>query len=928
MSEPSSIPAMGDIDPETGRFSSTEAPAAAGAGGAKPAAANKYAVVQPAPEAKEKGGDSAEADPEAGPGASAKEVLQRAAPAIVSIAKTGKTAEEIFNMIDDDGGGSLDHDEIKEWFEGLGVEFTDGEFKTLMEACELGDVEELDHENYAKLFKSIVRVTMSDDQLEHFLEMFAPAPPPPTCCGIDCARLSLKLAYLLDNWIAQRENQFKLVVYLFVIAMFVFVGPYHAVNDEYFSPRFWNDDLQFVKMEWYDSLFEVYAFLMDPGGGLEVESPEQRFVAACISWFGVVIFSVLVGFVIDAVMEKMDDLKKGRSTVIEDEHTLILGWTDKAGGLCIEVANANESEGGGVIVVLDTQEKEELEGIFENQVKPEDMAPDGNETRVVFRSGTPLRATDLMRVSALKARSIVILSDYGQEPDLADADILRVLLTLQTLPGELAGHVVCEVRDVDNEPLVSLVGGDCCETVVSHDIIGRLMLMAARQPGIARVYNSILGFDDDEFYTEDWSEHEKTITGKTWGDVIMSFPMAIPLGFAKEDGTVELNPRKDQIFEAGDELIVIAEDDDTYEPEDTVDPEVTIIEEPIPEMGDPENILFCGWRRDVRDMMLLLDTMVAPGSELHMFNEKPNGEGERTAILLEDGFDVNELNNMTIKHHAGNSAVKRHLEPIPLHTYSTVMILADQSRENDMMHSDSHSLSSLLLIRDKQERKEIEMKMRAERSGKTYEPVECAVVCEILDARTQETISKNEKVSLSSDFVQSNQMVSQILAMVSEDRNVKTILGELLGSQGASIVVKPLCGFLCEEDEELSFWQLQKRAIAMDKTLLGYQGRTAIEATVINPKNKDEVKTWNGLGKFCYCCCFCFFRVSQVGFFWFPFLTPLLFIFLDDLFFFTLQTLCSWRVTQRPRRPRRNKCSPSYRGEHPLSTRKIWPGSN
>ena len=57
MSEPSSIPAMGDIDPETGRFSSTEAPAAAGAGGAKPAAANKYAVVQPEPDALERPSD-------------------------------------------------------------------------------------------------------------------------------------------------------------------------------------------------------------------------------------------------------------------------------------------------------------------------------------------------------------------------------------------------------------------------------------------------------------------------------------------------------------------------------------------------------------------------------------------------------------------------------------------------------------------------------------------------------------------------------------------------------------------------------------------------------------------------------------------------------------------------------------------------------
>ena len=81
-------------------------------------------------------------------------------------------------------------------------------------------------------------------------------------------------------------------------------------------------------------------------------------------------------------------------------------------------------------------------------------------------------------------------------------------------------------------------------------------------------------------------------------------------------------------------------------------------------VGDPEKILFCGWRRDVRDMLLLLDTMVAPGSELHMFNEKENGPGERTQLLLDDGFDINELNNMRLVHWAGNSAVKRHLQPI------------------------------------------------------------------------------------------------------------------------------------------------------------------------------------------------------------------------------------------------------------------------
>ena len=686
----------------------------------------------------------------------------------------------------------------------------------------------------------------------------------PGMCASCLLRCSMKAAYLFDNWIGQRANQFLLVLYLFFIANAILAPIFHVWQDEFYDPRYYNDSKQFEEKFFAESFWETYCFLMDPGGHLEVESPGQRVWGSIISWVGVIIFSVLIGFVIDSVMEKMDDLKKGRSTVVEAEHSLILGWTDKAAGLCREIANANESEGGGVIVVLDPLDKEELETIFENQVNAEDMAPDGNHTKVVFRSGSPLRATDLKRVSATKARSIVILSDYGQEPDLADADILRVLLTLQTLDGgKLSGHVVCEVRDVDNEPLVALVGGEICETVVSHDIIGRLMLMAARQPGIARVYNSILGFDGDEFYTESWDE----IVGKTWEEVILMFPMAIPIGFAREDGSVELNPMKDYKMNPGEDLIVIAEDDDTYEPQDIAEVDVSIIPEPIPVIGDPEKIMFCGWRRDVRDMMLLLDTMVAPGSELHMFNEKENGDGERTALLLDDGFDVNELTNMSLVHWCGNSAVKRHLKPVPLDEYSTVMILADQSRENDMMHSDSHSLSSLLLIRDFQEKKVLEKKLqfiaRGGHKRDEEETTNCAVVCEILDSRTQETISRNEKVSLSSDFVQSNQMVSQILAMVSEDRNVKTILGQMLGAGGASVKVTG-SAYLCEPHEHLSYWQLQKRCIAMDKTLLGYQGHIGNEETVINPKDKEVPKYWDGIGTF-------FFFPPLVLFFLFPY---------------------------------------------------------
>jgi hypothetical protein len=54
-------------------------------------------------------------------------------------------------------------------------------------------------------------------------------------------------------------------------------------------------------------------------------------------------------------------LKKGKSRVIEEGHHLILGWNDKLLPLIHELAVANESEGGGVIVILAEKDKEEME---------------------------------------------------------------------------------------------------------------------------------------------------------------------------------------------------------------------------------------------------------------------------------------------------------------------------------------------------------------------------------------------------------------------------------------------------------------------------------------------------------------------------------------------------------------------------------------
>ena len=65
-----------------------------------------------------------------------------------------------------------------------------------------------------------------------------------------------------------------------------------------------------------------------------------------------------------------------------------------------------------------------------------------------------------------------------------DAMSLRILLSLMGLTTTepcTFKHVVMEVSDMDNREIFHLVGKSMVETVVAHDVMGRLMIQCALQ---------------------------------------------------------------------------------------------------------------------------------------------------------------------------------------------------------------------------------------------------------------------------------------------------------------------------------------------------------------------------------------------------------------------------------------------------------------
>ncbi|KAL8520042.1 hypothetical protein ACS0TY_010829 [Phlomoides rotata] len=188
----------------------------------------------------------------------------------------------------------------------------------------------------------------------------------------------------------------KLLAFLFSTMFLIGFGglALYAVSDISFAEALW--------LSW--------TFVADSGNYADRVGTEPRIVSVSISSGGMLIFAMMLGLVSDAISEKVDSLRKGKNEVNERNHILILGWSDKLGSLLKQLAIANKSIGGGVIVVLAERDKEEMEMEMEMEMDIAKLEFDLMGSSVICRSGSPLILADLKKVSVSKARAIIVLA--------------------------------------------------------------------------------------------------------------------------------------------------------------------------------------------------------------------------------------------------------------------------------------------------------------------------------------------------------------------------------------------------------------------------------------------------------------------------------------------------------------------------------------
>ncbi|MGW1508485.1 CASTOR/POLLUX-related putative ion channel [Streptomyces sp. NPDC002394] len=530
---------------------------------------------------------------------------------------------------------------------------------------------------------------------------------------------------------------------------------------------------------WFGVAWMSLLRTLDPGTmGGDTGGPVFLGLMLMVTIGGIFIVSALIGVLTTGLNQKIQEMRKGRSQLMERGHTIVLGWSDQVFTVIAELVEANQSERRSCVVVLADRDKVAMEDAIRTRI------PDTGSTRVICRSGNPLIRADLELVSPDTAKSIMVLPPVGDDRDV---DVIKVLLLLhsRTWRGRRP-HVVAAVHDSDNLAAARLAAGEGALVIDAEDIAVRLMAQAHRQTGLSGVFDELLSFVGNEFYLRE----EPALTGTTYGAALHAFETGTPAGLRRSDGRVLVNPAMDTVVEPGDQLLVLAEDDLLIRTARTPSP---IIESAITSAPDErpriDRTLLIGENSRTTKLVTLLDSFVQPGSTLDIAApRRPDAALNQTVTNLRVGFKHCEPTR------------RSSLESLDLGGYQHIVVLSDDTIAPGP--ADDRTLVTLLHLRDIEER-----------LGDPY-----SIVTEMNDDANREVA----QVTKADDFIVSTKVISLLLTQLTENRDLYEVFTDLFDPEGSEIYLKPASHYLVP-GAGANFATVVEAARRRGETAIGYR---------------------------------------------------------------------------------------------------------
>src|SRR5688500_13818158 len=201
--------------------------------------------------------------------------------------------------------------------------------------------------------------------------------------------------YAIDNALARGVSTVAAWLGLLSLAIIVLAG---------IALQVFGIEVDGERPNFVEGLWLALQRTLDAGTGGGDAGWPFRTVSLLVTLGGLFVVTAFIGLMANGIDQQIERLRRGRSLVVEQSHTLILGWSTKLPTILAELATANENQASSALVILADMDKQEMDDAVRRWV------PKGSRTRVVCRTGRPYHAADLAVVRPELARAVIVLS--------------------------------------------------------------------------------------------------------------------------------------------------------------------------------------------------------------------------------------------------------------------------------------------------------------------------------------------------------------------------------------------------------------------------------------------------------------------------------------------------------------------------------------
>ncbi|NUP16730.1 MAG: NAD-binding lipoprotein [Streptomyces sp.] len=513
-------------------------------------------------------------------------------------------------------------------------------------------------------------------------------------------------------------------------------------------------------------------------------APLRMLLAAVLGLIALLCVSTVVGVITTGLGDRLAELRRGRSTVVEHGHTVVLGWSEQVFTVVAELFAARSGRGRHVVTVLADRDSADMHTELTTRLGIADAS------RLVCRSGAPTDPEALALVNPGAARSVLILPC-----DDSDAGVIRTLLALRALLGPRTGpRLVATVRDGRHLHAARLAAGQRGTVLEADRTAARLLVQSARQPGLPTALHDLLDFSGAEFHTVE-------VPGpadRSYEELALSFEDACVVGILRADGTPHLTPPPDTVLRPGDRLVTVAHDD---HPGSTADCrghiDSTALAPTLEQADGPARTLLLGWNRRAPFVVEILRRTSRPGSVLDVVTD-PETDPPEAAAHLSHSVDSSRLR---VSHHTGDPTCFATLRALDPSRYDSVIVLRDENPPAPARPDDKTLLTLLML------------KAHEEETGRRIH-----VVAELHDHRARLLAP----LGATSDVVVRGELTALLMTQISHAPALGAVFEEIFTARGGALALRCATDYV-RPGLKASFATVTAAALARGQAAIGYR---------------------------------------------------------------------------------------------------------